>query len=60
LFWDDYHPTTAAHKQVENLAYFVIKAQSQQAQMILQPNPRTQISQPQLAQLIFSQPGIRD
>ncbi|HEY9636584.1 MAG TPA: SGNH/GDSL hydrolase family protein [Coleofasciculaceae cyanobacterium] len=60
LFWDGYHPTTAAHKQLENLAYLVLKVQPRKAQLMLPPAPRTQISQPRLAQLIFSEPTIKD
>lgn len=58
VFWDNYHPTTAAHKQLGNLAYFVLKMKSPQSQLTLPPDPRTQISHPRLAQLVFSDSGL--
>lgn len=57
VFWDGVHPTTAAHKQVQKLAYLALRLQSRQAQLMLSPAPRTQLSSPRLAQLIFSESG---
>lgn len=33
LFWDDYHPTTAAHKVVQRLASFVLKVKTRNVQV---------------------------
>jgi hypothetical protein len=33
LFWDDYHPTTAAHKVVQKLASFVLKVKTRNVQV---------------------------
>jgi phospholipase/lecithinase/hemolysin len=60
VFWDGFHPTTGAHKLVKDLAYLTLRLKPQQAQLMLSPEPRTQLSSPQLAQLIFSESGVRD
>lgn len=35
LFWDDYHPTTMAHKQVQLLAFFLLKSRLHTRQALL-------------------------
>lgn len=38
LFWDDVHPTTVAHKQVQILALFVLKSRTGYSQAMLMPD----------------------
>ena len=38
LFWDDFHPTTMAHKQVQILALFVLKSRTRDRQSVLLPD----------------------
>lgn len=35
LFWDDFHPTTSAHRQIQLLALFVLKSRVRSSQAIL-------------------------
>lgn len=40
LFWDGYHPTTAAHKLLEDLAYVVLKTKFRSTQAMQPPENR--------------------
>ncbi|MFB8787366.1 MAG: SGNH/GDSL hydrolase family protein [Potamolinea sp.] len=41
LFWDDIHPTTSAHKQIQLLALFVLKSKLNTRQAMLPKNTET-------------------
>ncbi len=38
LFWDDFHPTTMAHKQIQLLALFALKSRTNYRQAMLLPD----------------------